>query len=146
VQSGRHIVTGAKLAVSGLPMTTVDVAAAVAEPRRAATTAIVERDIRAFVVMPRSCRLRRPETEDLAVSRARGSFPERLPGRARLDRTASGAGSVVFAAEHFSYNEIADGTEVLAAIVEPELPGWAASAWEAHAAEKPDPSALPADP
>jgi DNA-binding CsgD family transcriptional regulator len=37
-------------------------------------------------------------------------------------------------AEHFSYNEIA---EVLAAIVEPELPGWAGPVWKAHAGENP---------
>lgn len=40
-------------------------------------------------------------------------------------------------AEHFSYNEIADGSEVLAAIVEPELPEWAVPVWGRHAGENP---------
>jgi DNA-binding CsgD family transcriptional regulator len=38
---------------------------------------------------------------------------------------------------HVSYNEIEDGDRVTAAIVEPELPGWAVPAWERHAGENP---------
>jgi DNA-binding CsgD family transcriptional regulator len=38
---------------------------------------------------------------------------------------------------HVSYNEIGRGGRVAAAIVEPELPGWAVPAWERHAGENP---------
>ncbi len=38
---------------------------------------------------------------------------------------------------HVSYNEIEDGDRVVAAMVEPELPAWAVSAWERHAGENP---------
>jgi DNA-binding CsgD family transcriptional regulator len=38
---------------------------------------------------------------------------------------------------HVSYNEIADGAGVAAAIVEPELPEWAVPAWERYAGENP---------
>ncbi|HEY2716229.1 MAG TPA: helix-turn-helix transcriptional regulator [Solirubrobacterales bacterium] len=38
---------------------------------------------------------------------------------------------------HVSYNEIVDGAQVAAAIVEPDLPEWSVPAWERYAGENP---------
>jgi DNA-binding CsgD family transcriptional regulator/PAS domain-containing protein len=41
------------------------------------------------------------------------------------------------ASEYVSYNEVEEGRRAAVSIVSPELPAWAAAAWERHAAENP---------